>query len=173
VKETENRTGQIEREKLMLYGLLKMIVSLCFNLLNKLLGGSLPPFGSAAVLVEQDDRYLVIELPGGHLAFPGGFMKWDETPAQTAQREGKEETGLDLRIGHLINIYPRASRSLFKMSNICFVYLAEVVGGELHKNIEGKPRWVTENEIRTHFGEDTLVVLDDYLEYRSSSLTTG
>lgn len=150
----------------MLYDLLKRIVSIYFNLLNKLLGGRLPPFGSAAVIVEQDDRYLVIELPGGRLVFPGGFMKWDETPAQAAQREGKEETGLDLRIGHLFNFYPLPTRSLFKMSNVCFVYCAEVAGGTLHKNIEGKPRWVTEDELRAHFGEHTLGILGDYLEYR-------
>src|SRR5579864_4118115 len=117
----------------MLYDLLKMFVSMCFNLLNKLLGGGLPPFGSTAVIVEQDNRYLVVELPRRRLVFPGGFMKWREKPAQTAKREGKEETGLDLRIDHLINIYSRASTSPFNMSTICFVYRAEVVGGKLCK----------------------------------------
>ena len=153
----------------MLYDLLKMLVSMCFNLLNKLLGGRLPPFGSAAVIVEQDNRYLIIELPRGRLAFPGGFMKWDETPAQAAQREGKEETGLDLRIGRLFNIYPLPTKTLFKMSTVCFVYCAEVVGGELHNNIEGKPRWVTEDELRAHFSESTLGILGDYLRYRQQS----
>jgi ADP-ribose pyrophosphatase YjhB (NUDIX family) len=143
-----------------------MIVSICFNLLNKLLGGSLPPFGSAGVVIEQDDHYLMVELPRGRLVFPGGFMKWHETPEQTARREGYEETGLDLRIGQLINIYHRSSTSLFRMSNICFVYHAEVVGGELRKNIEGKPQWLTEDEIRAHFGEHTQQVLEDYLRYR-------
>ena len=47
----------------LLYDLLKRGVSLCFNILNVLLGGNLPPFGSAAVLVEEQDRYLVVELP--------------------------------------------------------------------------------------------------------------
>ena len=157
----------------MIYGLLKMIVSMCFNLLNKLLGGRLPPFGSAAVIVEQDNRYLIIELPGGRLAFPGGFMKWDETPEQTAQREGKEETGLDLRIDRLFNIYPLPTQSLFKMSTVCFVYCAEVVGGKLHNNMEGKPRWVSEEELRAHFSGNTLGILGDYLAYRSSSPTIG
>jgi ADP-ribose pyrophosphatase YjhB (NUDIX family) len=152
----------------MLYGLLKMVVSVCFNILNKLLGGRLPPFGSAAVIVEQDNRYLVIELPGGKLAFPGGFMKWDETPEQTAQREGKEETGLDLRIGRLFHVYPLISTSLFRMSSICFVYHAETTGGKLRNNKEGKPKWVTEDELRTHFGEHTLGILEDYLRYRET-----
>ena len=150
----------------MLYDLLKKLVSICFNLLNKLLGGGLPPFGSVAVIVEQDNRFLMVELPRGRLAFPGGFMQWAETPAQAAQREGKEETGLDLHIGNLINIQSRPSRTLFRMSTICFIYSGEVTGGKLRKNMEGKPRWLTEKEIRAHFGEETLGVLDDYHRYR-------
>ncbi len=150
----------------MLYDLLKMVVSVCFNLLNKLLGGGLPPFGSVAVIVQQDDRYLMVELPRGRLVFPGGFMKWDETPEQAAQREGKEETGLNLHISYLIKVYARPTTSLFRMSNICFVYYAEVAGGKLRKSIEGKPQWLTEEEIRVRFGEHTLGVLDDYLQHR-------
>ena len=152
----------------MLYDLLKKIVSICFNLLNKLLGGGLPPFGSVAVIVQQDDRYLTVELPRGRIVFPGGFMKWEETPEQAAQREGKEETGLDLRIDYLINVYARSRTSLFTMSNICFVYRAEVTGGTLRKSIEGKPKWLTENEIRTQFGRHTLGILDDYLHHRQT-----
>ena len=150
----------------MLYDLRKKLVSVCFNLLNKLLGGGLPPFGSVAVIVEQDNRFLMVELPRGKLVFPGGFMKWDETPTQAALREGKEETGLDLRIGHLINIQSRPSRTLFRMSTVCFIYRAEVVGGKLRKNIEGRPLWMTEEQIRAHFRQETLGVLDDYLRYR-------
>jgi ADP-ribose pyrophosphatase YjhB (NUDIX family) len=150
----------------MLYGLLKLVVSMCFNLLNKLLGGGLPPFGSVAVIVEQDNRYLVVELPGRHLTFPGGFMKWQEKPEQTAKREGKEETGLDLHVEHLINIYPRTSTGLFKMSTICLVFRAEVLGGKLRKSMEGVPKWLTEDEIRTRFDAHKLRILEDYLRFR-------
>jgi ADP-ribose pyrophosphatase YjhB (NUDIX family) len=162
-------------EKLMLYGLLKIVVSICFNLLNKLLAGGLPPFGSVAVIVEQDNRYLVVELPGGYLTFPGGFMKWREKPEQTAKREGKEETGLDLHVGHLINIYPRTSTSLFKMSTICLVFRAEILGGKLRKSIEGVPKWLTEDELRARFDTHKLGILEDYLRFRQghhNSLTS-
>jgi ADP-ribose pyrophosphatase YjhB (NUDIX family) len=169
VKGSEISIGQIEREKLMLYGLLKMIVSVCFNILNKVLGGRLPPFGSAAVIVERDGHFLVIELPGGRLAFPGGFMRWEEIPEQAALREGKEETGLDLRIDRLFNVYSHTKMGIFKMSTICFVYQAEVVGGQLRDNKEGKPRWATEAELRAHFGEHTLGILGDYLRSRQAN----
>jgi ADP-ribose pyrophosphatase YjhB (NUDIX family) len=150
----------------MLYGLLKILVSLCFNLLNTLLGGKLPPFATVAVIVEQDNQYLVIELPRGQLSFPGGFMNWHETPAQAAKREGKEETGLDLSISHLINTYITTSTNLFSMSNVCLVYRGEVIGGTLHKSVEGTPRWLTEDELRTRVNTRTQGIFEDYLRFR-------
>ncbi len=55
----------------MLYDLLKICVSIFFNFLNTLLGGKLPLFSSAAVIVEEDNRYLVVELLGGRTRYPG------------------------------------------------------------------------------------------------------
>src|SRR5258708_20346816 len=89
----------------MLHNLFKICVSVSFNMLNVLLGGKLPPFGSAAVIVEEREHYLGVELPRGHIAFPGGFMTWREHPKQTAQREAKEETGPLVRVGDLIPTY--------------------------------------------------------------------
>src|ERR1700730_7290751 len=85
----------------MLYELLKRCVSVFFNMLNVLLGGHLPPWGCAAVIVEERDHYLVVELPRGRVVFPGGFMTWREDPKHTAQREAQEETGLLVRVDHL------------------------------------------------------------------------
>jgi len=50
----------------------------------------------------------------GHAAFPGGYSEpTDESPTATAERETREETGLDLaregrRLGQLDDIYPRS-----------------------------------------------------------------
>ena len=40
----------------MLYNMLKICVSVFFNVLNKLMGGKLPPFGTASVIVEKDQE---------------------------------------------------------------------------------------------------------------------
>ena len=103
----------------LLYDLLKRGASLYFNTLNVLLGGNLPPFGSAAVIVEEQDCYLVVELPGGRVVFPGGFMTWREDPKRTAQREAQEETGLLVSVDHLIGTYFCASDSFMNMSTVC------------------------------------------------------
>jgi ADP-ribose pyrophosphatase YjhB (NUDIX family) len=149
----------------MLYELLKMCVSVLFNMLNVLFGGKLPPFGSAAVIVREEDRYLVIALPRGRIAFPGGFMHWRENPEQTARRESKEETGLDVKVDGLVGFYSCASSSWLNMSNLSFVYQAHIVGGQLRNNIEGRPLWMTEDELRRRLDRHTLGILDDFLRY--------
>lgn len=150
----------------MLYDLLKKGVSIFFNLFNKLLGGKLPPFGSACVIVENNDHYLVIELPHNRVVFPGGFMNWRETPQQAAEREGREETGLILHADDLIGYYPSVSDKITNMSTISFVYHAEIVSGALQMNIEGRPRWIHEHALRPLLSPHSQRILDDYLKYR-------
>jgi ADP-ribose pyrophosphatase YjhB (NUDIX family) len=151
----------------MLYDLLKSCVSIFFNILNKLLGGKLPPFASASIIVEEQDHYLVVQLPRGRVAFPGDFSTWQEMPAETAMREGKEETGYDLRIEGFVGYYPRLTKKMTAMSTISMVYTADIVGGELRNNIEGRPCWMHESELRQCLDEHSLQILDDYLSYRA------
>jgi ADP-ribose pyrophosphatase YjhB (NUDIX family) len=151
----------------MLYDLLKKAVSIFFNLFNKILGGKLPPFGSASVIVENHNHYLVIELPHNRVVFPGGFMNWSETPLQTAEREGREETGLILHADDLIGYYPSVSDKMTNMSTISFVYHAQIVSGALQMNIEGQPRWIHEKELRPLLSAHSQHILDDYLAYRT------
>ncbi|GCE11174.1 NUDIX hydrolase [Tengunoibacter tsumagoiensis] len=157
----------------MLYDLLKYCVSLFFNCINLLLGGRLPPFGTAAVIVEQDEQYLVILLPRGRIVFPGGFMNWREHPREAAMREGLEETGLQLQADHLIGCYSRANTSLFNMSTISFVYHARIVGGRLRKSVEGQPLWLKEEELQRRMDKSSLQLLADYHRYRQITQEQG
>jgi ADP-ribose pyrophosphatase YjhB (NUDIX family) len=157
----------------MLYDILKKCVGVFFNVFNILVGGRLPPFGSACVIVEENDRYLVVVLPGERIVFPGGFMNWRENPKQAAEREGREETGLILRADHLINYYSCASSHITNMSTISFVFHAEVIGGTLQNNIEGRPTWLDEKELREKMDPAAQHALDDYLRYRAWRLEQG
>lgn len=47
-------------------------------------------------IVEAKAEYLLIEHLAGHWGFPKGHADVGETPLQTATREFKEETGLDI-----------------------------------------------------------------------------
>ena len=64
-------------------------------------------------------------------SLPGGVMEAGESLDQTAIREVKEETGLDIRLGKLIGIYSKPSDSA-----IALTFLGKVIGGELHADNE-------------------------------------
>jgi len=147
----------------VLYSVLKKSVGIFFNILNTLLKGNLPPFGCVCIIIEQDERYLVVERPEGSLVFPGGFMRWKERSEQTARREGKEETGLDLHIGDILGCYTIPSTGFTAMSTITVVHRAEIIGGTLKSSIEGHPYWVDEETLRSHLEEDYSIILNDYL----------
>ncbi len=157
----------------MLYRILKKSVGIFFNILNALLKGNLPPFGCVCILVEQDERYLIVERPEGSLVFPGGFMRWKERSEQTAQREGKEETGLDLRIGNIIGCYTTPSADFAAMSTITIVHRAEVEGGALRSSIEGRPYWVDEETLHSRLEEHYRIILNDYRNRGNQCKTTN
>ena len=148
------------------YHILKKIVSVFFNTLNLLMAGNLPPFCCTSVVVEKDRHFLVVELGSGETVFPGGFMRWREQPEQTAQRECREETGLQIHLNGLIGYYPTSSYQLDRMSTLNLAYAAEVTGGTLRDSIEGHPYWISEGELREKLSPRYHIILDDYLRYR-------
>lgn len=150
----------------LLYTAVKKLAAVFFNVLNLFLGGNLPPFTCVCVIVEEQGRFLVIERPHGQVVFPAGFMRWREQPERAALREGKEETGLDLRIGEMIAYYPLISHGLTSMSTISLVFHAELVGGELRNSIEGQPQWLDEPTLRTKLNPYARHLLDTYQRYR-------
>jgi 8-oxo-dGTP diphosphatase len=88
---------------------------------------------ATGVLVEQDGRVLLVrravDPKRGWWCIPSGFVEYDEVPEEAAIRECKEETGLDVRLIGLLDVYHY--RSDFRGSGILIVYRAEVVEGEL------------------------------------------
>jgi ADP-ribose pyrophosphatase YjhB (NUDIX family) len=148
------------------YEALKKCVSVFFNVLNLLLAGNLPPFGSAGVVVEKEGRFLVVQQLKGDYAFPGGFMRWHEHPAQTVRRECKEETGLDIRVGNVIGYYSTTSHRIDRMSTLNIMFAGEVIGGQLHESIEGRPCWLREEELCGKLTTLHKTVLADYRRFR-------
>jgi ADP-ribose pyrophosphatase YjhB (NUDIX family) len=82
-----------------------------------------------ATLPEQDGQVLLTRRtisPGhGLWTFPGGFVDFDETVTAAAVRETREETGLDVVLDGLLDVYS------YPAAPIIVVYRARVVGGTL------------------------------------------
>jgi ADP-ribose pyrophosphatase YjhB (NUDIX family) len=152
--------------KRFLYRVLLGLVPICFNSLNFLLAGNLPPMGCACIIVEDEGRFLLLRQPGGRMVFPGGFMRWNEYPAETAQREFREETGLEVRLLDTTGTYATKSVHLSRLSTLTVTFAGEVVGGSLRGSIEGHPCWLGELEMRHVLASHFASMLDDYFTYR-------
>ena len=154
-----------------LYNALKTWVAIFFNLLNFLLAGNLPPFGSVCVIVEEQGRYLVLQRPEGYFVFPGGFMRWREHPEKTGLRECKEETGLQIQITQLIGCSSTLSSGPGSMSTLSVIFHATVVSGTLRSSIEGKPMWMDEAELHDKLFKKQSSILENYLAKRAEQRT--
>jgi 8-oxo-dGTP diphosphatase len=91
----------------------------------------LDPKVAVGTIIETADSGLVlvrraIEPGYGLWVFPGGYVDRGEEITAAAIREAREESGLDVRLDALVNIY-----SYSGTSPIIIVYAATVVGGEL------------------------------------------
>jgi len=89
------------------------------------------PKVSSAVFALQDGRVLLVKRAmdpaRGSWCFPGGFMEIGETPPQTAIRECKEESGYEVAITGLIDVFYYED---YRGSGVLIMYKGEVVGGQ-------------------------------------------
>jgi 8-oxo-dGTP pyrophosphatase MutT (NUDIX family) len=87
----------------------------------------------AQVAILREGRILVqlrVWPPGWEL--PGGHSELGESPADTALREAREETGFEVRMIGIVGVY--RWEGLRRTADA--VYLAEVVGGEPRRSLE-------------------------------------
>jgi ADP-ribose pyrophosphatase YjhB (NUDIX family) len=152
--------------KRFLFRIFRWLVPVSFNILNGILAGNLPPFGSSCAIVEDQGRFLLVKIPGGGLVFPGGFMRWRENPAETAQRECREETGLEVQMLDTIGTYATASTGIDRLSTLVVVFTGEIIGGALRGSIEGHPCWLNEADMRKKLDKHYAKILEDYFAYR-------
>jgi ADP-ribose pyrophosphatase YjhB (NUDIX family) len=89
-----------------------------------------PKVAVGTIIKTSDERLVLVRRaiePGyGLWVFPGGYVDRGEPMETAALREAKEESGLDVRLDGLINVYSYPGAPL-----VVVVYAASVVGGEL------------------------------------------
>jgi 8-oxo-dGTP diphosphatase len=91
------------------------------------------PKVAAGALVEEEGQVVLvrrgIQPRAGYWALPSGFAEYGETIEETAIRECREETGLEVELDDLLGVY--SVNSDFYGCLVLVLYSAHVVGGEL------------------------------------------
>jgi ADP-ribose pyrophosphatase YjhB (NUDIX family) len=95
-----------------------------------------PKLAVGTIITDERNRVVLVKRaiePGyGKWVFPGGYVDRGEEVRAAAVREAREETGLEVRLDRLINIYSYAGRV-----PVIVVYSATMTGGCLGCDDEG------------------------------------
>jgi 8-oxo-dGTP diphosphatase len=113
-----------------------------------------------ALIVDDQERVLLAswnEPSEPQWTMPGGGVELDETPAEGAVRELREETGYDVELlqvlgvdTHLVPAEDRTDPPGRPMKSVRVIYDARIVGGELCHEVDGttdEARWIPLSEV--------------------------
>ena len=122
---------------------------------------------TADIIIEFDDGNIILIKRGhspfkGHWAIPGGKMEGDETIQETAVREAKEETGLDVSLTKLIGVYSKANRDP-RGRFVSVVFTATPIGGILKASSDAKEILKTSEFLKLDLAFDHNQILIDYI----------
>lgn len=120
------------------------------------------PIPAAGAVVIRDGKILLVKravMPRvGWWCIPAGFMEWSEHPSQTAVREVREETGLEIKLDSLFEIY--SGHDDPRTNAVLILYIASAVGG--------KPMAADDAEEARFFGFDEIPENIAFLSHRQA-----
>lgn len=91
------------------------------------------PKVAAAAFLQVDGRVLLVKRVfdpmQGYWSLPAGFVNAFEDPARAVEREVKEETGLDVQAGELLQVV--AGREHPRGADLVLIYQVNLIGGVL------------------------------------------
>jgi 8-oxo-dGTP diphosphatase len=91
------------------------------------------PKVAVGVFVERNGEILLVQRSfnphQGMWSLPAGFVNAGEDPADAARRECLEETGLNVRVGDILDIYAKNEHA--GGADFIIIYRAEVLNGNL------------------------------------------
>ena len=97
------------------------------------LGYITPKVGAEAGIFDEEGRVLLVQRSDDQRwCLPCGWVDPNETPAQAAVRETREEVGLEVRIVRLVDVLTRLpSVETGPHTAVAVIYLCEITGGEI------------------------------------------
>lgn len=98
-----------------------------------------PKIGAdAAIFNERGEILLMERADGSGWCLPCGWVEPNESPAQAAVREAREETGLEVQVKRLVGVFFRpANARNGPHAMLAVVHWCEVIGGALTLSDEG------------------------------------
>lgn len=88
--------------------------------------------GGGAAIFDDGGRLLLVErADDGTWGLPSGYVDPGESPAETAVRETREETGVEVEVVDLVDVYHRPPGRFGPHSLVSVRYLCERRGGDL------------------------------------------
>jgi len=115
-----------------------------------------PIVGVGAVIVERGRALLVrrgTEPLKGEWSIPGGVVELGETLREAAAREAKEETGLEVEAGEVLEVVDRIMRdpeSRVQYHYVLVDFLCRRLSGETQAGADASElRWITARELES------------------------
>ena len=113
-----------------------------------------PLVGVGAVIVHEGRVVIVqrgTEPLKGQWSIPGGALEVGETLRECAEREAREETGLQVEAGEVLEVFDaiyREADGRIQYHYVLIDFACRLVAGELHAGADAtQARWVTLGEL--------------------------